>query len=271
MKRSIALAAGALALLGLAVLVRPRRSDLRARIASPSAEAIAPEPSPERAVAPPADPSPAPAIAPLPGQRVLEELCRSLATLRARVRFHSDTGTPYAPGELEEVMALERGVQELGAALARAVAESPGDGQRVIDRLLAMEDEESALRIARMIAGAVDDAIRSRLAAALSGVGTPRERRVALVVLAGDPSRSSLSALLHAAQADAEPSIRNAALQEARSRAARHPDEAPLIREVAATRAACEPDETARRTAASLAQPPPAGDARVRVAARVGR
>jgi hypothetical protein len=219
--------------------------------------------------APGARNTPSPAPEPARAVSLADRLSHLLSSLRRSVAAREAAGLPYTEQELTQVMALEREAKGLEADLAGELSAHPEAGHALFDFLRALEEESVALRIAAAIAPSLGEGVRARLAALLGGGGSPRERRLAIALLAPDPSRSSLLALLHAAQADGEAGLRRAAF-EALAWGRPSGDDAALIREVASTRAACEPDPSVRTAALGLTETGP-GEPRAAAASRRGR
>jgi len=263
MKRPIVIGVSALAVLGLAFLMRgfradgaagPRASDARPPVVPSEAASFAetlPVPAEVAARAPTLQ-----AGERDPRLAIAERLSLLFTSIRERVNSRQGKGIPYSDAELSEVMALEREAGRLGLELKRSLEENPRGSDSLIDWILGLEDETTALRITGQVAGAFDVAAGERMAAVLRGSSFPRERRIAALALSMDTGQASLLNLLAASRADADAGVRRASLE---SVAARMPQpesrgDLPLIRQIAGTLAAGDPDERVRGTAASIAR-----------------
>jgi len=270
MVRTVSIAGGALTLLLLVLLARGGRNKPQYALSGEVGSAVslpsAPEGKelkPERGVSPPP-------AGTQPAVEIFERLASLASRVQSIVKSHQDGKVPYAQEELADLMCLERDVQGLIQELVRSLRQNPSDGHAVLDRLVALEDECTSLRLAGAIAAAFDEPVRERLARALREGASLRERLLACRILTVDPGPLSLQALLHAAQRDADPDGRLAALEALDARRHRgYPNEAPLIRHAAATVSATDPDHGVRARAVPVASPPAAGGGFS--AGRVGR
>jgi hypothetical protein len=267
MARTAAIVAAGLALLALALW---RRAD-----GSRPSSGRLPEPvsTPAKPVPPAGADALPPALAgtPCPAEALLDRVTSLSSRLHSRVRRHREEGTPYDPEELAQVMAMERELQGLLGDLTRALRENPAEGHAVLNGLVAMEDEEAALRIAASIGPAFDDSVRARLVRALEGAGSLRERLIACRALAADRAPATLHALLRAARRDPEPGGRLEALEALEIRRARGSlEDVALIEHAATILAAGDADGAVRARAAHVAAPPAPGHAGPKAAAGRG-
>lgn len=228
MNRTLVVAAGALALLGAGAALRrsaPAVSPAAARAAVPEVPS---------ALLPPA--------APIPTR---PEADRALKIARLLWEARSE--------EKELSASKERQARGEGEQLAQILRSDPGAWNDVLDLLNCLESPEIAVRVAGLLADAVDPSVERRLVEGLRSGASSQVRRVALALLGRRDSGDAPSAILSALD-DPDPRLRQevlAVLAERRT----HPESAAAAATLDAAlrrRAEADPDPNLRATCRAI-------------------
>jgi hypothetical protein len=228
--------------------------------------------APPPAPAPPSTGTPRPAAPNVPAKaepksaegRAALKIAGILSEARSREMQRRAAGAPATPAEKVEAERREREAQDASALLVESLHKNPASWPEVLDLVSMTEDLKVALQLAARLGEAMDAMAEPLIAARVTRHAVARMRQVAATALAAGKTPDSLTALIDAADRDADGGVRLAAVTSlAQRRLGSSPETQLSIESALRRRAQSDGDDYIRQVSKNLVDPqPPPGASR---------